>query len=103
MKFRRYCVTVMDNWTLTRMFWTLEGAKRFYMEHRSCANVFKWERDKWQWMCGADDMALASTKRELLFTCLKCEAHYSVAHLEQPVTECPVCGWRSRLDDEGTK
>ena len=33
------------------------------------------------------------TNAEVLFTCLKCEAHYSVNHLPQPVTECPVCGW----------
>jgi hypothetical protein len=32
---------------------------------------------------------------EKLFTCRKCEAHYNVAHLEQPVTECPVCGWQN--------
>lgn len=30
---------------------------------------------------------------EAIFTCLKCQANYEVAHLPQPVTECPVCGW----------
>jgi hypothetical protein len=30
---------------------------------------------------------------ELLFTCTRREAHYQVAHLPQPVTECPVCGF----------
>lgn len=55
MKLRRYCVTVMDNWTPMRTFWTLEGAKKFYREHRSCANVFKWDGEAWSWMCGAHD------------------------------------------------
>lgn len=34
------------------------------------------------------------SKPDAMFTCRKCEANYSVGHLEQPVTECPVCGWR---------
>ena len=58
MRLRRYCVTVMDNWTPTREFWTLEGAKRFYREHRECANVFKWESEAWCWMCGAHDRGI---------------------------------------------
>lgn len=28
---------------------------------------------------------------EKIFTCRRCEANYEVGHLEQPVTECPVC------------
>ena len=56
MRFRRYCVTVMDNWTPLREFWTLEGAKEFYRQHRACANVFKWEDGFWHWMCGARDL-----------------------------------------------
>jgi len=48
----------MDNWTPTREFWTLEGAKRFYREHRECANVFKWESETWCWMCGAHDRGI---------------------------------------------
>lgn len=58
MKLRRYCVTVMDNWTPTLVFWTLEGAKQFYRQHRATANVFKWRGGEWQWMCGARDAAL---------------------------------------------
>jgi hypothetical protein len=33
----------------------LDGAKRFYQKHRTCANVFKWRESEWQWMCGARD------------------------------------------------
>jgi hypothetical protein len=54
--FKRYCVTVMDNWTPLRLFWTLDGAKDFYREHRSCANVYKWRDGEWHWMCGAHDL-----------------------------------------------
>lgn len=34
---------------------------------------------------------------EIIFTCLRCEANYQVAHLEQPVTECPVCFWKPKV------
>jgi hypothetical protein len=61
MKLRRYCVTVMDNWTPLRTFWTLEGAKRFYRKHRTCANVFRWRDNQWEWMCGARDAAALTT------------------------------------------
>jgi hypothetical protein len=47
MKFRRYCVTVMDNWTPMQVFWTFKGARKFYESHRTCANVFKWKYGKW--------------------------------------------------------
>lgn len=43
------------------------------------------------------------TTREIIFTCLKCEANYSVAHLPQPVTECPVCFWKPRRDGESKR
>lgn len=33
---------------------------------------------------------------EILFTCPLCEAHYSVNHLPQPVTECPVCFYKPK-------
>jgi hypothetical protein len=58
MKLKRYCVTVMDNWTPMQNFWTLEGAKKFYKQHRDCGNVFKWEDDAWHWMCGAHDRGI---------------------------------------------
>jgi len=66
MKLKRYCVTVMDNWTPMRDFWTLEGAKKFYRLHRQCANVFQWDsRDHvWRWMCGAHDMGVMLTPWE---------------------------------------
>lgn len=56
MRLRRYCVTVMDNWTPLRTFWTLGGAKKFYRKHREVANVYKWRDDEWQWMCGSNDL-----------------------------------------------
>ncbi len=55
MKLRRYCVTVLDNWTLTREFWTLEGAKNFYKQHRASGNVYRWEFGDWQWMFGSKE------------------------------------------------
>jgi hypothetical protein len=55
MQLRRYCVTVGDNWTPTRCFWTLEGAKRWYLPFRDYANVWKWEYGGWSWLCGAAD------------------------------------------------
>lgn len=30
---------------------------------------------------------------ETIFTCRRCKANYEVGHIEQLVTECPVCGW----------
>lgn len=42
MKLRRYCVTVNDNWTPMRLFWTLGWAKKFYRQHKQYANVFHW-------------------------------------------------------------
>lgn len=53
--FKRYCVTFSDNWTPLKLFWTLEGARRCYREHRSYANVFKWDGEAWAWMFGAKD------------------------------------------------
>lgn len=51
---KRYCVTVMDNWTSLRLFWTLAGAHKFYCRHESCANVYKWIDGKWQLIIAAD-------------------------------------------------
>lgn len=56
MRLKRYRVTVLDNWTPTTDFWTLEGAKKFYRQHRECANVFKWDDGAWHWMCGSRDL-----------------------------------------------
>ncbi len=57
MRLKRYCVTVLDHWTPTQMFWTLEGAKKHYRKHKlSRANLFKWDGEAWCWMCGARDL-----------------------------------------------
>jgi hypothetical protein len=53
-RFKRYCVTVVDNWTSLRLFWTLAGAHKFYCRHESCANVYKWIDGKWQLIIAAD-------------------------------------------------
>jgi hypothetical protein len=40
--FRRpYAVTVMDNWTSMRMFWTLKGAQKFASQHKGYAYVYE--------------------------------------------------------------
>lgn len=67
MGLRKFGVTIIDNGTPPRKFWTLEGAKRFYMSHRAYANVFtyehakyengRWESGEWVWMFGARDQA----------------------------------------------
>lgn len=56
MRLKRYAVTVMDNWTPMRVFWTLEGAKKFYRQHREGANVFVWNDGSWDWICGSRDI-----------------------------------------------
>ncbi len=50
MKLRRYCVTVMDNWTCTREFWTLAGARRWRNRQRTSTahtHLFWWMDDRW--------------------------------------------------------
>lgn len=54
--FKRYCVAVNDSWATLRLFWTLEGAKKFYKSNRLRANVFKWNGEQWAWVCGAKDL-----------------------------------------------
>lgn len=46
MIFRRYCVTVMDNWTPTRCFWTRKRADEWCDEHRG--HLFVWNGREWQ-------------------------------------------------------
>jgi len=48
MKFRRYAVTVMDNWTPRREFWRLKSARRFAARYQ-CAFVFKWNPNFSAW------------------------------------------------------
>jgi hypothetical protein len=38
---RRYAVTVMDNWTPMRLFWTLKGAQKFASQHQGYAHVYE--------------------------------------------------------------
>jgi hypothetical protein len=53
---RQYCVTVMDNWTPLRYFWTLEGARKWRDTRnlngptKGPAHLFEWcaSRDHWQ-------------------------------------------------------
>ena len=47
MKIKRYCVTVMDNWTPMRDFWTYKGALAFRNEHLACAHLHQWFNDRW--------------------------------------------------------
>jgi len=56
MKLRRYCVTIMDNWTPIRTFWTFKGAMKFYHKHRYGAytSLYKWIGDKWVALLGGD-------------------------------------------------
>lgn len=37
----------------------------------------------------------AGVKQEIIFTCKKCEANYSVP---EPIKECPVCSWKPKRD-----
>jgi hypothetical protein len=50
MRFRHYAVTVMDNWTPMRFFWTLRGARRFYLKHNNgYAHLFEWAGPTFGW------------------------------------------------------
>lgn len=47
MKFKRWCVTVVDNWTPTREFWTERGALKFRSQHSPCAYLYRWTGIGW--------------------------------------------------------
>lgn len=49
MRFKRYCVTVMDNWTPMRTFWTFGGAVRFAAQHLSAAHLHIWHSESGTW------------------------------------------------------
>jgi hypothetical protein len=49
MKFKRYCVTVMDNWTPTREFWTFGAALRHAAAHLSAAHLHVWNNRLKTW------------------------------------------------------
>lgn len=50
MRFRKYAVTVMDNWTPMRMFWTYRGARNFFNHHWQIAHLFTWWDGSWHEM-----------------------------------------------------
>ena len=49
MKLRRYCVTVMDNWTPRREFWTLGAALQFAVVHMPNSHLHVWNRGAGTW------------------------------------------------------
>lgn len=53
-RLRHYCVTTDE--APPRLFWTREGAWRFYTQHRSSGHVFQWHEGDWEWMYGCRDL-----------------------------------------------
>jgi hypothetical protein len=47
MVLRRYAVTVMDNWTPWRSFWTESAARRFQQRHVGYSYLFRWRDGEW--------------------------------------------------------
>lgn len=47
MKLRRWCVTVMDNWTPTREFFFLSSALEHRAKHFPVAYLYHWEDGRW--------------------------------------------------------
>lgn len=48
MQLRKYAVTVMDNWTPMRLFWTLDGAIKFANKTgRDYSHIFVWRKTRW--------------------------------------------------------
>lgn len=48
MKLKRYAVTVMDNWTPMRTFWTLAGARSWRARlNFSYTYLYRWESGMW--------------------------------------------------------
>lgn len=50
MQLRKYCVTVMDNWTPLRYFWTLENATRWRDSIGDGAHLYKWHPNISKWL-----------------------------------------------------
>jgi hypothetical protein len=44
---RRFCVTVMDNWTAMRRFFTLYGAQRWRAKVGMNAHLYEWTGVQW--------------------------------------------------------
>lgn len=45
---RRYAVTVMDNWTPLREFWTLRGAVKYANRYHGNSHLFVWSGGYWR-------------------------------------------------------
>jgi hypothetical protein len=64
MKFRRYCVTAMDNWTPMRDFWTFNGAMEFRNEHIGSAHLHQWFGGRWVEVIGPPSLMSDNCKKE---------------------------------------
>lgn len=42
MRLRHYCVTVMDNWSPTKEFWTFGAALAYAAKHGHASHLFVW-------------------------------------------------------------
>lgn len=47
MKLRRWRITVMDNWTPTREFFTLRAALNHRARHFPVSYLYHWESGRW--------------------------------------------------------
>jgi hypothetical protein len=82
-KLKQYCVTVMDNWTPTREFWTYKGALAFREAHLASAYLHQWFGGKWVEImrppncpkCGSNQIY----GREGEKCCLACGAHQATS------------------------
>lgn len=79
MKLKHYCVTVMDNWTPTREFWTYKGALAFRNEHASCAHLHQWFSGEWVEILGPPNCPKCGSNqvygKDGEKCCLACGAH----------------------------
>ncbi len=50
MKLRRYCVTVMDNWSSTRRFWTRDAALAYRDKIGEHAHAYRWSGNLSLWV-----------------------------------------------------
>lgn len=48
--FKNYCVTVMDNWTPLRLFWTLNGALKWRDKIGDRAHAYRWHGNVGKWI-----------------------------------------------------
>jgi len=76
---RRFCVTVMDNWTPMRRFFTLYGARRWCAKIGVNAHLYEWTGSQClerifsdRWKTQAD--ATTAQKTDMLTANLFCQA-----------------------------